>query len=120
MYKGLEEDNTTFGVGATFITSAAVPDEVVNVVTKAVFDNFDDFKKLHPAFAELEEEEMISDGLSAPHPRRCGRLLRRARLDVSTPALAGAPRSPRASSSSSRPHSDAVAGRGAARDDIRP
>jgi len=66
MYKGLDEDLVTFGVGATFVSSAAVPEEVGYIVTKAVFDNFEDFKKLHPAFAELEEEEMISDGLSAP------------------------------------------------------
>ena len=35
-------------------------------VVKAVFENFDDFKKLHPAFADLKKEEMIKDGLSAP------------------------------------------------------
>jgi hypothetical protein len=35
-------------------------------VTKAVFDNFDAFKKLHPAFANLKESEMIKDALSAP------------------------------------------------------
>jgi TRAP transporter TAXI family solute receptor len=69
MYKGQDEDVTTFGVGATFVTSAGVSDDVVYVVVKAVFDNFDDFKKLHPAFANLKEEEMIKDGLSAPlHP----------------------------------------------------
>ena len=69
MYKGNDADVTTFGVGATFITSADVPDDVVYVVVKAVFDNFDDFKKLHPAFANLKEAEMIKDGLSAPlHP----------------------------------------------------
>ena len=61
-----EKDIATFGVGATFVSSAAVPDEVVYVVVKAVFDNFDDFKKLHPAFANLKETEMISDALSAP------------------------------------------------------
>lgn len=66
MYKGQEADNTTFGVGATFISSADVSDEVVYVVVKAIFDNFEDFKKLHPAFANLKEEEMIKDGLSAP------------------------------------------------------
>lgn len=66
MYKGQEADNTTFGVGATFVTSADVPDEVAYTVVKAVFDNFEDFKKLHPAFANLTEEQMISDGLSAP------------------------------------------------------
>ena len=66
MYKGQDVDNLTFGVGATFITSSDVSDDVVYVVVKAVFDNFEDFKKLHPAFANLKEEEMIKDGLSAP------------------------------------------------------
>ncbi len=60
------EDITTFGVGATFVTSADVPEEVVYIIVKAVFDNFDQFRKLHPAFANLKPEEMIRDGLSAP------------------------------------------------------
>lgn len=69
MYAGSPNDTTTFGVGATVITSADVPEEVVYTVVKAVFDNFADFKKLHPAFANLKEDQMISDGLSAPlHP----------------------------------------------------
>ncbi len=69
MYKGTDEDVKTFGVKATFVTSADVPDDVVYEVVKAVFDNFDRFKRLHPAFENLNEEEMISDGLSAPlHP----------------------------------------------------
>ncbi len=69
MYKGNDQDTTTFGVGATFITSATVPDDIVYTTVKAVFDNFDQFKQLHPAFGNLKEEEMISDGLSAPlHP----------------------------------------------------
>jgi len=66
MYKGNPDDTTTFGVGATFVTSAEVSDEVVYEVVKAVFDNFDQFKQLHPAFAELEEEAMITDSLSVP------------------------------------------------------
>ncbi|MEM7177136.1 MAG: TAXI family TRAP transporter solute-binding subunit [Pseudomonadota bacterium] len=66
---GDNPDITTFGVGATFVTSSDVPDEVVYTVVKAVFENFDQFKALHPAFANLKEEEMIADGLSAPlHP----------------------------------------------------
>jgi TRAP-type uncharacterized transport system substrate-binding protein len=35
-------------------------------VVKSVFDNFESFKKLHPAFKNLKESEMIKDGLSAP------------------------------------------------------
>lgn len=61
-----DSDIETFGVGATFVSSASVPDEVVYTIVKAVFDNFADFKKLHPAFANLKETEMISDSLSAP------------------------------------------------------
>ncbi|GHF56820.1 TAXI family TRAP transporter solute-binding subunit [Seohaeicola zhoushanensis] len=69
LYKGTDADVETFGVKATFVTSADVADDVVYTVVKAVFDNFDRFKGLHPAFANLKEEEMISDGLSAPlHP----------------------------------------------------
>jgi len=66
MYKGTDSDVKTFGVKATFVTSSDVDDAVVYEVVKAVFDNFDRFKKLHPAFANLQEEEMISGGLSAP------------------------------------------------------
>ena len=69
MYAGNDSAVETFGVKATFVTSADVPDEVVYEVVKAVFDNFDRFKGLHPAFANLMEEDMITQGLSAPlHP----------------------------------------------------
>ncbi|MFT5114715.1 MAG: TRAP transporter TAXI family solute receptor [Parasphingorhabdus sp.] len=66
MYNGNPDDIATFGVGATFVSSTAVPENVVYEIVKAVFENFDSFKKLHPAFANLKESEMISDALSAP------------------------------------------------------
>ena len=66
MYRGTPNDATTFGVGATFVSSSKVPEDVIYNVVKAVFENFDDFKKLHPAFANLDPKEMIKDGLSAP------------------------------------------------------
>ncbi|MGO1500726.1 MAG: TAXI family TRAP transporter solute-binding subunit [Marinobacter sp.] len=69
MYRGSDDDVTTFGVAATFVSSTDVPDEVVYEVVKAVFENFDSFKRLHPAFANLKKEEMVADALSAPlHP----------------------------------------------------
>lgn len=69
MYRGNENDVTTFGVGATFVTSSAVSEDVVYQLVKAVFENFDSFKRLHPAFEHLEKEAMVKDGLSAPlHP----------------------------------------------------
>ena len=69
MYPGTDNDTNTFGVKATFVTSADVPEDVVYEVVKAVFDNFDRFKKLHPAFANLDPKEMVTEGNSAPlHP----------------------------------------------------
>ena len=68
-YTGQKKDVTTFGVKATVVTSADVSEELVYLVTKAVFENFDDFRKQHPAFGPLEKKNMIADGLSAPlHP----------------------------------------------------
>ena len=68
-YTGQKKDVTTFGVKATFVTGANVSEELVYLVTKAVMENFDDFKKQHPAFAPLQKKDMIADGLSAPlHP----------------------------------------------------
>ena len=66
MYRGTDNDVKTFGVGATFVSSTKTPANVVYAVVKAVFENFDSFKKLHPAFGVLKKEEMIKDGLSAP------------------------------------------------------
>ena len=65
-YPGQDNDVTTFGVGATLVSSVDVPEDVVYALVKAVFENFEDFKKLHPAFRNLKESEMIADSLSAP------------------------------------------------------
>jgi TRAP transporter TAXI family solute receptor len=66
MYRGNPDDVRTFGVRATFVSSTALPGDVVYEVVKAVFENFDDFRRLHPAFEHLSKEEMATQGLSAP------------------------------------------------------
>ncbi len=66
MYNGTDADTETFGVGATFVSSTNTDEETIYQIVKAVFDNFDRFKKLHPAFANLKEEDMIVNNLSAP------------------------------------------------------
>ncbi|KHT63832.1 C4-dicarboxylate ABC transporter substrate-binding protein [Photobacterium gaetbulicola] len=66
MYRGNDNDVQTFGVGATFVSSVAMDEKIVYEIVKSVFENFDTFKKLHPAFALLEKEEMVADGLTAP------------------------------------------------------
>src|ERR1051325_11468041 len=69
MYANNPNPTETYGVLATLVTSAKSSDDTVYALTKAVFDNFDEFKKLHPAFAHLDPKEMIKNGLSAPlHP----------------------------------------------------
>jgi hypothetical protein len=66
MYANNPQNTDTYGVLATMVTSAKVPDEVVYQLVKATFDNFEEFKKLHPAFANLKAEDMVKNGLSAP------------------------------------------------------
>ena len=66
MYRGNEVDVQTFGVGATFVSSVAVDETIIYEVVKSVFTNFENFKKLHPAFAILTKEQMVADGLTAP------------------------------------------------------
>jgi len=66
LYSNNPQAAQTYGVMATLVTSAKVPDEVVYQLVKATFDNFDEFKKLHPAFGNLKPEEMLQNGLSAP------------------------------------------------------
>jgi TRAP transporter TAXI family solute receptor len=69
MYRGTDMDVNSFGVAATMVTTTDVSDEVAYQVAKAVFENFDTFKRLHPAFANLKKESMVSAGLSIPlHP----------------------------------------------------
>jgi len=69
MYPNNHQETNTYGVLATFVSSIDVPEETVYLIVKAVFENFDDFKKLHPAFGHLEAKDMVKNGLSAPlHP----------------------------------------------------
>ena len=62
------EDIQSFGVKATFVTSSKVADNSVYAITREVFENFEEFKKLHPSYHVLTKENMLQ-GLSAPlHP----------------------------------------------------
>ncbi len=69
MYKGNDGDTPTLGAKATFVASANADDESIYQLTKAVFENFDRFKRLHPAFSTLKPADMVADGNTAPlHP----------------------------------------------------
>jgi hypothetical protein len=66
LYKANPQATDTYGVTATFVTTAKTSPDVVYTMVKAVFDNFAEFKALHPALTALEPARMIKDGLTAP------------------------------------------------------
>ena len=66
LYPNNPQATETYGVLATFVSSTKTPADTIYAVVKAVFDNFDEFKKLHPALAALSPQNMVKDGLSAP------------------------------------------------------
>jgi len=66
LYPNNAQETKTYGVLATMVSSSKIPSDTVYAVVRAVFDNFDEFKKLHPALAALDPQHMIKDGLSAP------------------------------------------------------
>jgi len=68
-YPGQTAAVPTVAVLATLMASASVPDEMVYATVKAVFDNFDELKKLYPALTQLDPKVMVVAGLTAPlHP----------------------------------------------------
>ncbi len=69
LYNANPDATETYGVTATLVTSAGTDEESVYQLVRAVFENFDEFKSLHPAFAHLDPKQMVKAGLSAPlHP----------------------------------------------------
>ncbi len=66
MYNGNNHDIKTFGVKATFVSSEDVDNEIIYQVVKAIFDNFDNFKTLHPVFSTLEPKDLVKSGNTAP------------------------------------------------------
>lgn len=66
MYAGNPKDIKTFGVKATFVSTNKVDDEVIYQLVKSVFENFDNFKTLHPVFANLDPKKLVTEGNAAP------------------------------------------------------
>jgi TRAP transporter TAXI family solute receptor len=66
LYPNNPDAAQTYGVLATVVSSSKTSAETVYQVVKSVFDNFEEFKKLHPALAHLKPESMVKDGLTAP------------------------------------------------------
>jgi hypothetical protein len=63
---GNPADVRTFGVRAVVVTTTRMSDTVAYEITKAVFDNFDDFRRLHPAFETLLVADVVHATGRAP------------------------------------------------------
>ncbi len=65
-FAGMDEPVTTFGVLATLVTRGDTPDEVVYDLTRTVIEGLESLRPMHRAFANLDADRMVSDGLTAP------------------------------------------------------
>ncbi|MCB1354035.1 MAG: TAXI family TRAP transporter solute-binding subunit [Rhodobacteraceae bacterium] len=65
-YPGQTTSVPGFALAATLVASARTPPTIVQELVKAVFSNLDEFRAAHPAFAHLDEKQMVTSGLTAP------------------------------------------------------
>jgi TRAP transporter TAXI family solute receptor len=65
-YASNPEAVTTLGVRTTIITTTRLPETVAYEITRALFENIDDFRRLHPDFATLVPAEMVPGGRLVP------------------------------------------------------
>ncbi|TRD20665.1 TAXI family TRAP transporter solute-binding subunit [Palleronia caenipelagi] len=69
VYRGNDDDQTTFGIDATLVTRADVPEKVVYDLVKSVFTRLDTMQRMHTAFIDLDPQQMATASLTAPlHP----------------------------------------------------
>lgn len=59
IYPGVTADIPSFGMRSWVLASSEVPEETVYAMVKAVFENIDEFRKMHPAFHRLSPREML-------------------------------------------------------------
>ena len=68
MYRNNPEPVQTFGPVATLMCNAGMSDDTAYQIVKIVFENLDQFRKLHPVLTHVKPEDMLL-GNSAPfHP----------------------------------------------------
>jgi uncharacterized protein len=68
MYRGIVQPVLTVGVKALLLTTKQESDDNVYQLVKAVFNNLDNFKGLHPVFAAFTPENMMPDKEIPLHP----------------------------------------------------
>jgi TRAP transporter TAXI family solute receptor len=69
LYRGNPGPVASFGVGATLVASADLPEERVAAMVEQIFADFEMLRGLEPVLTALEPETMAAAGLAAPlHP----------------------------------------------------
>ncbi len=69
MYASNPDDTATFGSRSVLIASSRLPDDLAYEMVKAVFENLDEFRRLHPALASLSPQDMVpSEAVIPIHP----------------------------------------------------
>jgi TRAP transporter TAXI family solute receptor len=69
MYPGSPEDVPIIATRALLVTSRDLPDDLARALVKAVFENFDDFRRLHPVLRNLQRKDMVPGQAVMPvHP----------------------------------------------------
>ena len=66
MYNGTDTAQPSFGVAATLVVSADMPEAKAYAVTKAVFEHFDDLRRLFPPVASITKADAARGGVVAP------------------------------------------------------
>jgi hypothetical protein len=78
-YKGVDHDTPSIGVKAVLVTKDTVSEDIVYALTKTILDNFEAFKKLHPAYKTITKESLL-EGLSIPQSKGAIRAFKEAGL----------------------------------------
>jgi hypothetical protein len=70
LYPGLEnnDDVEALSVKTSLITTCEMPNRIVSIVTKVTLENYDNFKKRHPAASMMTKRAMLEDMIIPIHP----------------------------------------------------
>jgi TRAP transporter TAXI family solute receptor len=67
-YKGVDAPTQTYGLANALVISKGVPEDLVYRMTKAIFENLNGLKGVHPAFGRVTKDTILN-GFAAPlHP----------------------------------------------------
>lgn len=68
LYPGVSSAVKTLGVSAILVTTNSIDDEVAYKIVSNIFDNFSNFKHLHPILENLQPEALKDQDIAAVHP----------------------------------------------------